>query len=122
MGFSWTSVPDPCAHPAAPPSYRSVVAGLAAALAGVAALVVVGMVTGTAVLVFGAAVAALAIWPALQGVERRFAAAHQRSFADDARRVWLAGHRRTAASVPPAQRSAAAYLDDTCSRKLRPSR
>src|SRR4051795_8585939 len=73
MGFSWTSAPDEAHGPSAPgASGRARVALLAAAVAAVDALVVVGVVTGTAARVLVAAIAALALWPALQGVERRW--------------------------------------------------
>jgi hypothetical protein len=73
MGFSWTSAPDEAHGPSAPgASGRTRVALMAAALAAVAALIVVGIATGTAALVLVAAIAALALWPALQGVERRW--------------------------------------------------
>ena len=53
--------------------FRSPITFLAVALGAVATAIVVGIVTGSAIVVFAAALAALAIWPILQGLERRVA-------------------------------------------------
>src|SRR4051812_4873525 len=104
MGFSWTSAPDEAggrrgrrgrgARRGRSGSSRSRITLLVAALAAAAALVVVGIVTETAALVLVAAVAALAIWPALQGVERTWSGDEWNVAVGPVR--WLPTHRRSA--------------------------
>src|SRR4051794_40058916 len=104
MGFSWTPAPDEAAgrrgrggrraRRGRGGSIRSRITLLVAALAAAAALVVVGIVTGKAALVLVAAVAALAIWPALQGVERSWSGDDWNVAAGPVR--WLPTHRRPA--------------------------